>query len=98
MAATTSSMPAPILSIGTLAVSNSWGIQPWVAKRRASTTGGCSRASITLVPSLTRSVAGGRQRDTEIHEPSSKLGDVRDDYDGAQPARPPGEIARQCNG
>ena len=70
MAATTSSMPAPIRFIGTLAVSNSWGIQPWptpaitrpplnwsrVANRRASTTGGCSRASITLVPSLTRRV------------------------------------------
>ena len=56
--------------MGTLAVSNSCGIQPWpspattrpplnwsrVAKRRASTTGGCSRASMTLVPSLTRSV------------------------------------------
>ena len=70
MAATTSSMPAPIRSMGTFAVSNSCGIHPWptpaiarpplswsrVAKRRASTTGGCSRASITLVPSLTRSV------------------------------------------
>ena len=28
MAATTSSMPAPIRSMGTFAVSNSWGIQP----------------------------------------------------------------------
>ena len=61
MAATASSMPAPMRPIGTLAVSNSWGSQPWptpaitrpplnwsrVAKRRASTTGGWSRAPIT---------------------------------------------------
>ncbi len=71
MAAIASSMPAPIRCIGTLAVSNSWGIHPWpspaitrpplnwssVANRRASTTGGCSSASMILVPSLMREVS-----------------------------------------
>nr|WP_281284113.1 hypothetical protein [Nonomuraea deserti] len=57
--------------MGTAAAANSCGIQPWpspattrpplswsrVANRLASTTAGCSRASMMLVPSLTRSVS-----------------------------------------
>jgi hypothetical protein len=88
MAATISSMPAPIRDIGTLAVSNSWG-HPALARpgdhplaaelvqgREAarSTTGGCRRASITLVPSLTRSDWAA----TKLAQPLGLLGDPHD--------------------